>query len=319
MASRQGKDASSDIDNFGMAINQHFKLVFQVSCASNLGDARLSFSPKKQKDESFLIAWTNRHLEGVIDHLQTVAQQLFFPRCSNKGDIMLLYKRLVLCSDQILEALLPSLKYPNNILCITCVYTGEENEERDHKKRRKDDQLFDSIIQLCIEDTFPYSNIYFKEDVGNVQDFECTPTKHLYTMMDIVMRVLRFDQCTRTRFQHKIHQKVKAHNASVCTRVDFQERHTRECIAQWQSDESDLRNANPANKYVRLIMASDTRHSICMKLVAYERFARTRLTDHGLTNGQLYPGVSMGPSIQSVYAPQEHCSRKRPYPSTPDL
>eukprot|EP00889_Picochlorum_renovo_P006637 jgi/Picre1/33667/NNA_001146.t1 len=118
---------------------------------------------------------------------------------------------------------------------------------RDHKKRRKDDQLFDSIIQLCIEDTFPYSNIYFKEYVGNVQDFECAPTKHLYTMMDIVMRVLRFDQCTRTRFQHKIHQKIEAHNASVCTRVDFQERHTRECIAQWQSDESDLRNANPAN------------------------------------------------------------------------
>lgn len=115
------------------------------------------------------------------------------------------------------------------------------------------------------------------------------------------------------------YRKVTAHNASVCTRVDFQERHTRECIAQWQSDESDLRNANPANKYVRLIMASDTRHSICMRLVAYERSARTCLTNHDLTTGQLFPGASMGPSIQSVYTPQENCSRKRPCPSTPDL
>ena len=130
MASRQDKDASSDIDNVGMTINQHFKLVFQVSCASNLHYTRLSFSPQEEKDESFLIAWTNHHMKGVIDHLQTRAQQIFFPRCSNKGDIMLLYKRLVLCSDQILQALLPSLEYPNNILCITCVYTGEENEDR---------------------------------------------------------------------------------------------------------------------------------------------------------------------------------------------
>lgn len=97
----------------------------------------------------------------------------------------------------------------SNTIACTCRDQKRKDEVgRTTKDDTEDDQLLDTIIQLCMEDTFPYSNAYFKKHVGKVRDFESTPTKHFHIMMENVMRVLKFDQDTCKRFRQKIHQYV---------------------------------------------------------------------------------------------------------------
>ncbi|KAI8109410.1 hypothetical protein M9434_000694 [Picochlorum sp. BPE23] len=137
-------------------------------------------------------------------------------------------------------------------------------------EKSKDDQLLESLISLCIQDTFPYCKGYFKKNMEKLEDFERIPAKHFAVLMQNIMEVLHFDQETIKSFRGEIHLKIKEHNASVHPSPIKTQEHTNSCCSHWQSDASDLLTANVNNKYVKFIMRSATSYSQCMKVAVLD-------------------------------------------------
>lgn len=136
MPSLECRDSSIDIDNVTKTINDHLAFVFQLSCVNDQKDKRLYL--RDEQKNGFHIGWFNKDVKGALDHIQTQVQRVFFPHCSDKNDILLFWETLLLCSDDILEAVVTNIRYqyPNNTINLTCQLTPQENEDNEDRCAR---------------------------------------------------------------------------------------------------------------------------------------------------------------------------------------
>ncbi|WPT10821.1 hypothetical protein PSENEW3n2_00001993 [Picochlorum sp. SENEW3] len=171
------------------------------------------------------LRWNRENFRGVIAHIRNIVRQLYFPYCEDTDEILILHDTFLIVNDDDVQCLVQDMTYPHNILRLECKCTKQDDSDREKKtEESKDDQLLESLISLCIQDTFPYCKGYFRESVDKLEDFERIPAKHFAVMMQNIMEVLHLDEEAINNFCQKVNQ--YKNKRSQCISASFTDQDT---------------------------------------------------------------------------------------------